>query len=104
MSYGLNRTSRRKQGGLGAGHSPWFRMWSRKSLSVANLLEQWEHWKRCSGVEWAEQRGLKTTVTGRGEGNRPKHKGATQGAKGSYTWDLEPSPELKPQLSHLLAV
>lgn len=32
-----------------AGYTPWFRMWSRSSRSVANLLEQCEHWKRCSG-------------------------------------------------------
>lgn len=64
-------------------------MWSRKSLSVANLLEQWEHWNRCSGVEWTEQRGLKITVKGRGEGSHPKYKGATRGAKGSYRRDLE---------------
>lgn len=31
-------------------HSPWFLMWSRSSLSVANLLEQWEHWNLCSAA------------------------------------------------------
>lgn len=56
---------------MGAGHSPWFRMWSRKSLSVANLLEQWEHWKRCSGVEWAERRGLKRTGMAEERGTVP---------------------------------
>lgn len=72
--------------------SLWQISWN--SGSTGNAALGWE----------AEQRGLKRTVKDRGEGDHPKHKGATQGAKGSYRWDLESRPELKPQLYHLLAV
>lgn len=33
------------------------------------------------------RKGTEENSEGRGEESRPKHKGTTQGAKGSYRWD-----------------
>lgn len=39
---------------------------------------------------------LKSIVKGTEEADHPRQKGTTQGAKGSYRWDLESGPELNP--------
>lgn len=69
-----------------------------KSLGTVRALETllWGGVGRTKGTEEDSE--------GQGRGDHPKHKGATHGAKGSYRWDLESRPELKPQLYHLLAV
>lgn len=71
------------------GHSPWLRMWSLNSRSVANLLEQCEHWKRCSEAGWERIRGTGGQCRGKDRETSPGRREPPRETKANYGQDLE---------------